>query len=106
MFLEKWRIEEGWILCKIDGLQCSINCPQIKWGSTRLYADHPASAEISADSCRHSPRIYLNSFDWLSEIVTVCQHLGTLSRRDRFFGPGVAMLRGVGEREISFNTGV
>jgi hypothetical protein len=34
MSLEKWGIEEGWILCKIDGFQCSINCPEIKWGST------------------------------------------------------------------------
>jgi hypothetical protein len=34
MSLEKWSIEEGWILCKIDGLQCSINCPQFKRGTT------------------------------------------------------------------------
>jgi hypothetical protein len=34
MSLEKWRIEEGWILYKIDGFQCSINCPEIQWGST------------------------------------------------------------------------
>jgi hypothetical protein len=33
---EKWRIEEGWILCRNDGLQCSINCPEIKWGSTSI----------------------------------------------------------------------
>ena len=26
---EKWRIEEGWILSKMDGLQCSMNCPQL-----------------------------------------------------------------------------
>jgi hypothetical protein len=32
--LEKWSIEEGWILCKMDGLQCSINCPQFKQGTT------------------------------------------------------------------------
>ena len=36
MSLEKWSIEEGWILCKMDGLQCSTNCSEIKWGSTRL----------------------------------------------------------------------
>ncbi len=29
--LEKWSLEEGWILCRIDGLQCSTNCPEIKW---------------------------------------------------------------------------
>lgn|SRR5512145_3582 len=27
-------IEEGWIHCKMDGLQCSINGPEIKYGST------------------------------------------------------------------------
>ena len=34
MSLEKWSIEEGWILCKMDGLQCSLNCPQFKRGTT------------------------------------------------------------------------
>ena len=34
MSLEKWSIEEGWILCKMDGLQCSINYPQFKRGTT------------------------------------------------------------------------
>ena len=32
--LKKWRIEEGWILCRMDGLQCSINCPQFKRSTT------------------------------------------------------------------------
>jgi hypothetical protein len=34
MSLEKWSIEEGWILCKMDGLQCVITCPQFKRGTT------------------------------------------------------------------------
>jgi hypothetical protein len=34
MSLEKWSIEEGWILCKMDGLQCAITCPQFKRGTT------------------------------------------------------------------------
>jgi len=29
MSLEK---EQGWILCKMAGLQYPINCPEIKWG--------------------------------------------------------------------------
>jgi hypothetical protein len=40
MSLGKRRIEEGWILCKMDALQCSINCPEIKRGSTDLFDDH------------------------------------------------------------------
>jgi len=28
MSLEKWSIEEGWILGKMDGLQRAITCPQ------------------------------------------------------------------------------
>ena len=28
MSLEKWRIEEGRILCNMDSLQCSVNCLQ------------------------------------------------------------------------------
>jgi hypothetical protein len=36
MFLEKWSIEESWILCKIDGVQCSMNCPQFKRGTTNV----------------------------------------------------------------------
>lgn len=34
MSLEKWSIEEDWTLCYIEGWQCSINCSEIKWGST------------------------------------------------------------------------
>jgi hypothetical protein len=34
MSLEKWRTGEGWILCKINGLQCLINYPQLKYGRT------------------------------------------------------------------------
>ena len=33
MSLKKSGIEEDWILCKMDGLQCSINCPQFKRGA-------------------------------------------------------------------------
>ena len=40
MSLEKWSIEKGWILCNMDGLQCSINCPQFKWGTTPIGEDH------------------------------------------------------------------
>jgi hypothetical protein len=31
LFLEKWRLEEGGILSRIDGQQYSTNCPEIKW---------------------------------------------------------------------------
>jgi hypothetical protein len=34
MSLEKWSIEEGWILGKMDGLQCAITCPQFMRGTT------------------------------------------------------------------------
>jgi len=40
MSLEKRKVLEGWILGKIDGLQCSINCPEIKWGSTLKWIKH------------------------------------------------------------------
>jgi len=33
MSLEKWRLAEGSILCRMDGFQCSTSCPEIKWGS-------------------------------------------------------------------------
>jgi hypothetical protein len=36
MSLEKWRIEAGWILCKMDRSQSSINCLQFKRGRTIL----------------------------------------------------------------------
>ena len=32
--LEKWRLEAGWILSRIDGLQYSLYCPEIIWGRT------------------------------------------------------------------------
>ena len=34
MSLEKWSIEEGWILGKMDGLQRPITCPQFTQGTT------------------------------------------------------------------------
>ncbi len=34
MSLEKWSIEEGWILGKMDGLQRAITCPQFTRGTT------------------------------------------------------------------------
>jgi hypothetical protein len=39
MSLEKWSIEEDWTLCNIDGWQCSINCPEIKRGTTLALKD-------------------------------------------------------------------
>jgi hypothetical protein len=32
MSLKNWRLEAYWILCKVDGLQWSINCPEMKRG--------------------------------------------------------------------------
>ncbi len=40
MALEKWGVEEGWILCRKDGLQCSISCLHFKRGTTSLTAIH------------------------------------------------------------------
>jgi len=48
MSLEKWSIEKGWILCKIDGLQCSINGPQFKRGTTL------ESFDLESLSCQES----------------------------------------------------
>jgi hypothetical protein len=40
--LEKWKLEECSILCNMDGLSCSINCPEIMWGSTAAgWHQHP-----------------------------------------------------------------
>jgi hypothetical protein len=50
MSLKKWSIEEGWILCKMDGLQCAINCPQFKRGTTaRSRLLLPQTAYVSYD---------------------------------------------------------
>jgi hypothetical protein len=51
MSLEKWRLKTGWILCRIDGQQCSTNCPEIKWGSTDV-EDVMANTEILAAADR------------------------------------------------------
>ena len=40
MALEKWGVEEGWILRRKDGLQCSISCLHFKRGTTSFTATH------------------------------------------------------------------
>lgn len=55
MSFEKGTIEEGWILCKMEGLQCSINCPEIKRGSTSIELDedhleHPILCSLLPDA--------------------------------------------------------
>src|SRR6266404_3891917 len=59
--LEKWRVKEGWMLCRIDGLQCSTNCPEIKWGSTAGGFHAPASSFIRCTWNLKPPWISLSS---------------------------------------------
>ena len=40
MALEKWGVEEGWILCRKDGLQWLISYLHFKRGTTSFTAIH------------------------------------------------------------------
>jgi hypothetical protein len=64
MSVEKWSIEEGWILCKMDGLQYSMNGPQFKRGTTAAsFADPSANAESSAAASTLRARIS-KAYNW------------------------------------------
>jgi hypothetical protein len=54
MSLEKWRIEEGWILFKIDGLQCSINCLHFNRGTTLSISEilYEFRQHLDSEECR------------------------------------------------------
>ena len=57
MSLEKWSIEEGWILGKMDGLQRAITCPQFTRGHNRISNhnhrfDHPPAEGTAPQGAR------------------------------------------------------